>query len=344
LRSPIVAAVLDAWTSDRNLHESLLAWIDHILAGSDPGSIPPLNLSSLDHQVRDGFILHVLPLLLRRPDIRLDVKSRVHRRTSYDIAVSVDNAVGRDPPHLLHHIRHRLLEQTSVRSEGGSSKANSLATTAVISNTARASINLNPEVYGGNNIEGNTLEVREAASSRLSYDGMAEDITSTDDPHLGLMSALGGALGGLLTRRKGAINQESLPPHGPQGGMQTILESPALAGLAHEISGLAAEADDDQPYHRVVLAPPGRIGVTFVEYRGHCMVSDVYPDSPLIGWIFPSDVLIAIDELPVSGMRVRDIIKVLKDRKHAQRALRVISSHAMNEFTLNASVVGDETS
>jgi hypothetical protein len=69
-------------------------------------------------------------------------------------------------------------------------------------------------------------------------------------------------------------------------------------------------------------------------------VSDVAPDSPLCGWIFPSDILIAIDELPVSGMRVRDIITVLKDRKDRQRALRVISSHDMNEFT-NASVVLD---
>jgi hypothetical protein len=46
----------------------------------------------------------------------------------------------------------------------------------------------------------------------------------------------------------------------------------------------------------------------------------------------------------VSGMRVREIIKVLKDRKERQRALRVISSHAMNEFTLNSSTVGDTPS
>ena len=45
----------------------------------------------------------------------------------------------------------------------------------------------------------------------------------------------------------------------------------------------------------------------------------------------------AIDEVPVSGMRLRDIIKVLQGRSERQRALRVISSHAMNEFTLNAS-------
>ena len=67
------------------------------------------------------------------------------------------------------------------------------------------------------------------------------------------------------------------------------------------------------------------------------MVSDVAPESPLSGWVFPSDILIAIDEVPVSGMRVRDIVKLLTSRKERQRALRVISSHAMNEFTLNTS-------
>jgi C-terminal processing protease CtpA/Prc len=91
----------------------------------------------------------------------------------------------------------------------------------------------------------------------------------------------------------------------------------------------------------VVSAPPGRIGITFVEFRGHAMVSDVSPSSPLLDWVFPSDILIAIDEVPVSGMRVRDIIKVLTNRKDRQRALRVISSHAMNEFTLNASHMND---
>jgi hypothetical protein len=298
LRSPIVASILEAWTSDQSLHESLVAWMDQILGGSDPESIPPLTLSSLDHQVRDGFTLHVLPLLFRRPDIRVDVKSRVHRRTTYDISVSVDSLLGCDLP------------PRDVPKSNGST-----ATTRVT-----------PIL----------------TSSRLSYDEMTEDIGSPDDALPGLMSTLGGALGGLLTRRKGP-NQESLPLEGPPSNMETILESPSSTGLVTEIVGLA-EGEDDQPYHRVVSAPPGRIGVTFVEYRGHCMVSDVNPDSPLIGWIYPSDVLIAIDELPVSGMRVRDIIKVLKDRGEKQRALRVVSSHAMNEFTLNASsVVADET-
>jgi C-terminal processing protease CtpA/Prc len=71
------------------------------------------------------------------------------------------------------------------------------------------------------------------------------------------------------------------------------------------------------------------------------MVSDVAPESPLSGWVFPSDILIAIDEVPVSGMRVRDIIKLLTSRKERQRALRVISSHAMNEFTLNTTTASE---
>ena len=87
-------------------------------------------------------------------------------------------------------------------------------------------------------------------------------------------------------------------------------------------------------------APPGRIGVTFVEFRGHAMVSDVAMDSPLAGWVFPSDILIAVDDIPVSGMRVRDIVNILSTRKDRQRAMRVISSHAMNEFTMMSQVCG----
>ena len=72
--------------------------------------------------------------------------------------------------------------------------------------------------------------------------------------------------------------------------------------------------------------------MTFVQYRGHAIISDVYKDSPLAGWVFPSDILIAIDEVPVSGMRVPEIVKLLTARKERQRALRVISSHAMSEL------------
>ena len=92
----------------------------------------------------------------------------------------------------------------------------------------------------------------------------------------------------------------------------------------------------------MVSAPPGRIGVTFVDFRGHAVVSDVAADSPLSGWVHSADILIAIDEIPVSGMRVRDIINVLTTRRDRQRALRVISSHAMNEFTVNASNLQEE--
>ena len=118
------------------------------------------------------------------------------------------------------------------------------------------------------------------------------------------MGALGGAIGGLLSRRKPnsssyydagvpAVNNSydmgsavgaagpgpmDFPPHTPQ--------SVIGADLSEQ------QHDPDEPYHRLVSAPPGRIGVSFVEYRGHAMVSDVSEDSPLLGWIFPSDVLI----------------------------------------------------
>jgi C-terminal processing protease CtpA/Prc len=62
------------------------------------------------------------------------------------------------------------------------------------------------------------------------------------------------------------------------------------------------------------------------------MVSDVSPDSPLNGWIFPSDIVIAVDEKAVSGLRVREIVDLLKSRKDRQRALRVISSHDLQDI------------
>ena len=93
LRAPIVHSLLEQWTSDRVMHESLIHWIDGILDYSaELQHVPPLNISSLNHQVRDGFVMHVIPLLLRRADIQVEVKTRAHRRTTYDILVSVSKS------------------------------------------------------------------------------------------------------------------------------------------------------------------------------------------------------------------------------------------------------------
>ena len=331
LRAPIIEAVLEQWTEDTNLHESLLEWIDQVLAGQDSDSIPPLTLSNLDHQVRDGFVMHVLPLLLRRADIRVDVKTRAHRATSYDLSVSVEPS----RPFATLDFRHHW-ENPAPESEAGTmSVAPSTATTALVTNTHPATIPLN------SGTPSNAAVVAYEASSRLSYDEMAEAGLGVDNQQGGIMHALGGAIGGLLHRNpNGQQARKSHPQHLQDGSPD--LSSPAAqtaaAADAHLADSVAADAEE--PYHRVVSAPSGRIGVTFVEYRGHAMVSDVADDSPLVGWIFPSDILIAIDELPVSGMKVRDIIQVLRDRDERQRALRVISSHAMNDLTnMNSSVL-----
>jgi hypothetical protein len=350
VRSPIVDAVLELWTNDRTLQESLRGWMDQVLVeGADPESIPPLTVNHLDHRARDAFCLHIFPLLLRRPDILLDMKTRVHRRTTYDLAVSVDRAVyplPHSPPPYISHSQ-RQFETTSIRSDVGSYGTDSSMTTAVMSNTARALLNMNTL-----DDERNVYSQQLPPMSRLSYDEMTEDMASSSSAsgalNPGFMSTLGGALGGLLgTRRR---TEHETPSRGTAtplpSNMPTIAESPSSMSSKPFLHSLVeVENDMDQPYHRVVSAPAGRIGVTFVEYRGHCMVSDVYPDSPLIGWIFPSDVLIAIDDTAVSGMRIRDIIQILKDRVGSPRALRVMSSHAMNEFaSLNASaVMNDET-
>lgn len=337
LRSPIVNAVLTQWTEDPNLHHSLLSWMERVMTGDNlENTVPPLTISSLDHQVRDGFIMHVLPLLLRRADIHVAVQMRVHRRTTYDLAVSVNqkrlSAEGRfnesrSPSLLDQHSNDEWgakVDKSSFPNNNGTHGASTIALENVLSRNSQ------PE-----DMEYSHFGIPNAAS-----EDMEDNQQST------FIGALGGAIGGLLSRGKySAVQSPSRTHSGPLQSMPGF-QVPHIRGV-HDVAPLSALSNrmaelDYQPYHRVVSAPPGRIGVTFVEYRGHAMVADMAPDSPLSSWVFPSDILIAVDEIPVSGMRVRDIIKILTNRRDRQRALRVISSHAMNEFTLNQSTVGDE--
>ena len=401
LRSPIVAAVLEQWTSDTSLHHALLSWLERILNGANPETVPPLTVSSLDHRIRDGFTMHILPLLLRRSDIHVDVKTRVHRRTCYDLSVAVtrsllsehgytrfarndssqpiapstekakkshmmafqasrgDNAmlddslladVGAPMPSQYKVSEYLKTSSFSHSSDAGADSVAHSTATAHVTNSSRR-----PRMSGHHRSEAPSASVSTGRMDDRDFAKMAgplsramfgDDISTSSSTtggssqksveHPGLMRSLGGAFGGFLRRKP----SEPSPSHGDPFhddnvyAMQHHDAVPSFLRHAPPPSPSRVEADG-QPYHRVVSAPPGRIGVTFVEYRGHAMVSDVAPESPLSGWVFPSDILIAIDEVPVSGMRVRDIVKLLTSRKSAQRALRVISSHAMNEFTLN---------
>ncbi|CAJ1945605.1 unnamed protein product [Cylindrotheca closterium] len=328
LRSPIVNVVLEQWTTDRGLHDSLLAWIDRVMTGIDlESSVPPLTISSLDHQVRDGFVMHVLPLLLRRADIHVDVQTRAHRRTSYDMSVTVTQKGPQEqidfqypkPTHALLDQQHHVDEWAENFDPQIDNK--SVAHSAVTEHMSNSNSNL---YYSGTYKTSHPTIAEYSSLAEMVPLSESQEMDQSAKPEAGIMSALGGALGGFLSRRKGNSSG-----------------SPSLDGEA-SIQRAASFEEAEEPYHRVVSAPPGRIGVTFVEYRGHAMVSDVSPDSPLSSWIYPSDILIAIDDTPVSGMRVRDIVKVLTNRRDQQRALRVISSHAMNEFTMNQSAMNTE--
>jgi hypothetical protein len=401
LRSPIVAAVLEQWTSDTSLHDALLLWLERILNGANPETVPPLTISSLDHRIRDGFTMHVLPLLLRRSDIHVDVKTRAHRRTSYDLSVDVTHSVLSEhgythfarndssqpiapstekakKSHLMafhaSHGNHAMLDDSLLAhvgvptpaqykvSEylrtssfahssdvGADSVAHSTATAHVTNSSRRPRMSgyQRSEAPSGS-ISPGRIDDRDLArmAGPLSRAMLGDDISTSSSTtggssqksaeHPGLMRSLGGAFGGLLRRKPSEPSPSNGEPSHDENFHSMQYHDAVPSFLRHGPPPSTSRVEEDgQPYHRVVSAPPGRIGVTFVEYRGHAMVSDVAPESPLSGWVFPSDILIAIDEVPVSGMRVRDIVKLLTSRKSAQRALRVISSHAMNEFTLN---------
>lgn len=350
LHSPIVATVLEQWSSDVSLQQCLLSWMEQVLSGADLLNVPPLTLTSLSHQVRDGFVTHVLPLLLRRPDLSVDVKVRAQKVTTYDLAVSVEpiTATSAPVPFLSSGMPWRQqLETIAVHSEAGGAagSATHSAVTAMISNSKLVSHDSMLPHDGLPQFIGHSTRSSGGgpASSRLSYDEVADSVEAQPPP--GIMSALGGALG-FLARRKaqpiGPGGAESLTPSFGEATLSEVVPTPSSP--AH-FTFSEQDDDDAQPYHRVLAAPPGRLGMTIVEYRGHAMVSAVSTDSPLVGWIFPSDILIAIDELPISGMRVRDIIQILKDRQGRQRALRVISSHNMTELTMsNTSALMNDSS
>ena len=400
LQSPIVSAILEQWTQDHTLHESLLSWIDNVMKSNNLEDLPPLTLSSLDHQVRDGLIMHVLPHLLRRADVHVSVQTRTHRKTTYDMSITVSQKSEfmtemSQPPSLLDRRDSMSGDEWVNRFEPRLSSADSVAHSAVtetVANIQRTPKNqytfINdtfdqiPRTPVGTQYNEISSQLRARSGSSDIVDENSRQYrqrqSELKQANVGagtIMGALGGALSGLLSRNKYAGSpggMHSSQTHhlgtiGDAGDSSNILPATLRAQIDltsspttgsneyHRMPPLEATVsvgtndqrqynqEEPQPYHRVVSAPPGRIGLTFVEFRGHAMVSDVATDSPLAGWVFPSDILIACDEIPVSGMRVRDIVTILSNRKNQQRAMRVISSHAMNEFTMMSQVGGSLT-
>jgi hypothetical protein len=154
----------------------------------------------------------------------------------------------------------------------------------------------------------------------LSVVSSAYDTENKESPP---QSGLIGSMLGRLTRKKSIENEyhEATPTIGR-----------SHTGMYRTPKNESSVDEAETPYHRIVSAPPGKISISFVEYRGHAMVSTVSNESPLVGWVFPSDVLVAIDDVPVSGLRTREIVKLLTNKIKQQRNLRMVSAVSMNEI------------
>jgi len=378
LYSPIVDTILEAWSEDPGTRSALVDWIENVLKGSNTDSMPSLKLSGLDHTTRDGFVMHILPLLLRRKDIHVHLTSRAHRHTSYDVAVKVTLSFSQNNDRvsaskdvetlqqgLISHTqenKHLYAYQatksgaTSIVNESqldgitspyntfnqpflknivrSASNAGSITASAVTSPISNRTPSRIPSMYGRARYTSLSSEMKQiddtsftqdlsgvgspslgddlsAASSgdEAEEDESADDVTA--DSQRRLLGSISGALGGMLSRRKPTETASQSPmPQMPKRG--TVAQG--------------------EGFHRVVSAPPGKINITFVEYRGHTLISHVSEDSPLSGWVFVNDVLVAIDDVPVSGLRTRDIAKLLTDRVDQQRNLRVVSAVALKEL------------
>jgi len=406
LQSPIVDAILSKWTDDMGTRSALVRWIENILSGSNVDAMPSLKLSGLDHQIREGFMMHVLPLLLRRKDVHVHLTARAHRQTTYDIAVTVTptsfgvhnneydkvSDTGSEDPELQQRnmardSKHHLMAFQATRS-GASMKENYDAQmspikhkplsmkpflgrsipdlvssasnvgsicTAVTSPISNRTPSRGPQIHGRNRYTSLTSEMKRGDTSSTNDQHAMPNLMSDASPSLGddlsvgssvdddtdsknsqrqssIMGSISGAFGLLSRRKPSPVENEfqGAMPKNNNDGHPSMFHTPKRASNQ---STSKSSKEEEHPYHRVVSAPPGKIGITFVEYRGHAMVSNVSEDSPLVGWVFPSDVLIAIDDVPVSGLRTRDIVKLLTNRVGQQRNLRMVSAVAMNELT-----------
>jgi len=344
LHSPIVNAVLSQWTDDCSTRDALISWMEKLMGGEHPNSVPPLKLSSLDYQVRQGFTMHILPLLLRRSDLHLEARERISRRTSYDIIVTVKSP--------------QSVPDSSVEGQEGKSSSMKQNSWNNVCGSQKMAFMASGSTAGINDSEDSGMSLMISSSHDIAESSKMESGSVTHSSVTAHISnKIANAVGGLLSRRNNhqslsspsfedEKHYESNTQCNPNDPLLRNIYPNSLPSLSSQIkSGESISVsnsttsikhdDEDQPYHRVVSAPPGRIGMTFVQYRGHAIISDVCQDSPLSGWVFPSDILIAIDEVPVSGMRVQEIVKLLTARKERQRALRVISSHAMTDLMTN---------
>ena len=352
----------------------MLKWAEKIIGGCNIEEIPPLKIASLDHELKEAFIMHVFPLLLRRKDIHVHLASRATRITSYDIAVSIesaetvrDDAVASEaaesmqPRHLRENKHHLMAFRSTVsgsvkdeddvdksikidqhpdfpeiiRNDSNAGSCYTAITTPISNRTPTKTVasqeqrNILSHVPSGNTsfpFEPQLPIMAGASPSlvdNLSVGSSTDDDDIDNDQELRksrIMTSIGDAFG-MLSRKKPP------PPHVSADSQANLYQTPQRLSAK-----LAPSPDENHPYHRLVSAPPGKIGLTFVEHRGHCMVSNVTSASPLSGYVHPSDILIAVDDFPVSGLRTREIVKLLTEKKDQRRDLMVISSHDMNEL------------
>ena len=390
LKSPIVDAILSKWTDDANTQSALIKWIESILKGTAADDSPSLKLSGLDHQIRDGFLMHVLPLLLLRKDIHVHITTRAHRHTTYDMAVSISQSV-KDCSRIKSSSHgDRTLEDTNRRSKAKSQKHQlmayqaahsgatvndsgleesnvapfsarqvliraapaivradshtesiSTAVTAQISNRTSSSAVKSlfrapaKDSYAKSSETQTPSRIASIPTSALgddlsvgSSESVSEDSSKSQNQNnsSSIMGSISGAFGGLLSRQKGFQPSDLYHPLCSDKSPRVSSSSwSPTAFFTPQLNRGQEELKYEDIYHRVVSAPPGKIGLTFVEYEGNTMVSNVSDSSPLKGWVFPSDVIVAIDDTPVRDLRTRDIVQILTEKKGQQRNLRMFS-------------------
>jgi len=125
VRSPLVQEVLRSWVNSKK-KDIFENWVMRVLAGEDVSPRnsrfqPALQISNLSNEVYQGFITLVLPLLLRRKDIKLKISTKEEVRTLHELRILVQPLTHRKYASM-HEVQSLQLKNPGIAPALGQSK------------------------------------------------------------------------------------------------------------------------------------------------------------------------------------------------------------------------------
>jgi hypothetical protein len=200
--------------------------------------------------------------------------------------------------------------------------------------------NLNQSNDGNTDVE-NTLNILEKVYSAESDDELSfQSYGYSLDDGIGASSfehQIGTFMKGFNSDSDDGTDDESLGSFGTSSVKSDFVHENGLYGhMGNEDKpslSQDSESDEEDPfehlggtqYERVCTVPPGKLGVVIDDRKMGHIVYEVKNDSPLKGFVFPGDNIIAVDDIDTKGMGARNITKIVASKSEMEKRITVAS-------------------